>query len=174
MQCSAVEGGAGRRVHTIPGSWIEIPAQANQTLHIPRSVIWYLSGKDKALSCPSAVHRKPLYMPNAYLNCLPDIQYKQNAWRIQKGIHQRRPLSLILFLRSILSGSPKLFIYCEANACTITWCSFASYLFQSISKMPLINWFRTKGKCILVTPASNGILIEIDRLMECDCMSSGY
>ncbi|VDO77014.1 unnamed protein product [Heligmosomoides polygyrus] len=58
--CSAVGGGADCRVHPIPGSWFGFPAQANQAFH-PSGVGELgpdLSGKDRALTCSSAGHRK--------------------------------------------------------------------------------------------------------------------
>ena len=59
---SAVGGGAGCRLHPIPGSWFGFPAQANQAFHPSRVVelVPDLSGDDKALTRSSAGHRKPL------------------------------------------------------------------------------------------------------------------
>ncbi|VDO90402.1 unnamed protein product [Heligmosomoides polygyrus] len=53
-----VGGGAGCRVLLIPGSWFGFPTQANHTFHRFGELVPDLSGKDKALSCSSAGHRK--------------------------------------------------------------------------------------------------------------------
>lgn len=59
---SAVGGEFACPAHPISGSWFGFPAQFNQAFRPFRSgeVVSGLSRKDRALTCQSAGHRKPL------------------------------------------------------------------------------------------------------------------
>ncbi|VDO71049.1 unnamed protein product [Heligmosomoides polygyrus] len=83
-------GGVRRdcRVHPIPGSWFGFPAQANQAFH-PSGVgelVPDLSGKDRALTCSSAGHRKSLYGQIRIRVASTTSRRSRMRWRIPEGI----------------------------------------------------------------------------------------
>lgn len=57
---SAVGGGTVCRLHPAPSFWFGFNAQANQDFHPSEfyELVPVFSGKDKALTCSTATHRK--------------------------------------------------------------------------------------------------------------------
>lgn len=99
-----------------PGSWVRFPAQVNQAFHYcgfgellsPSE----LCGKDKTLSCPAVHHCK--YEPNTFLDCLHDIQWKENGVTDTRNDSAKRPLSFVLMLNDPLIIAARVHSYCHA------------------------------------------------------------
>lgn len=71
-------GFRGSGVHPTPDFWFGFPTKPRQTFFHPLGsyeLVPELLGRDKALFCPLAVHRKSLCRSNTYSNRLYDISY---------------------------------------------------------------------------------------------------